>query len=177
MASTIHHRWTSLNIYIYVYYIDVYEYCMYMYMYILYHYRCICILYTYMAMGQNLWCHIWVVIHIHKSHQFWCSPGLRLVLTQSHISHLYFTPSLWMLYHDLVFSHGHEASMATEDQLVESSHGWRQGVSGSSSSVSLVKQEFYLWWILMDWCTSWFIMVYSLLLFSTQDWNTLDVAK
>ena len=36
-----------------------------------------------MAMGQNVWCHIWVVIHIHKSHLFWCSLGAR-VLTHGH---------------------------------------------------------------------------------------------
>ena len=37
-----------------------------------------------MAMGQNLWCHIWVVIHIHKSHLFWCSLGAR-VLTHCYL--------------------------------------------------------------------------------------------
>ena len=34
-----------------------------------------------MAMGQNLWCHIWVVIHIYKSHLFWCSQMGTMVLT------------------------------------------------------------------------------------------------
>ena len=52
------------------------------------------------AMGQNLWCHMWVVIHIHKSHLFWCSrtvPGFWPIAIYIYIYiylHIFYVTSL-----------------------------------------------------------------------------------